>query len=164
MRPFDLRICHRATLAALFAAGCSPSKSPSEAPKLVAASAVPREAPTVELSPTDLDTHVVIPLRHDVIEKLPGEWRSTDDDNTTLTVTSSWWRESGANTPAQWRVFQGRNRPGDALTCPAKYTWLFLEVRSPSGDRCYKVEKIEDETFEIIDARTGHVRHFQRPK
>jgi hypothetical protein len=148
-----------AAVSTLALAACSDPKpaEPTPAPVPEAAAAEPAlPAETAAIPAQDVPT------------KLAGKWQSTEDPNSTITITaegdwtSDYAGDDSAHDAAKWRAFPGTEVPPNAEGLTFTPTSTYIEVHSGEDFFFYELGVIQADAFDFFYVSRGNHLSYKR--
>lgn len=127
-------------------------------------------APTPEAAAAEpaLPTETVNIPAQDVATKLAGKWQSTEDPNSTITITAEgdWINDyagdDSAHDVAKWRAFPGTEVPPNAEGLTFTPASTYIEVHSGENFFFYELGTIQADAFDFFYMSRGNNLSYKR--
>lgn len=127
-------------------------------------------APTPEAAAAEpaLPTETVNIPAQDVATKLAGKWQSTEDPNSTITITAEgdWINDyagdDSAHDVAKWRAFPGTEVPPNAEGLTFTPASTYIEVHSGEDFFFYELGTIQADAFDFFYMSRGNNLSYKR--
>lgn len=130
--------------------------------------AEPAPAPEAASTETALPPETVNIPAQDVATKLAGKWQSTEDANSTITITAEgdWINDyagdDSAHDVAKWRAFPGTETPANSEGLTFTPASTYIEVKSGENTFFYELGNIEADAFDFFYVSRGNHLSYKR--